>query len=399
MRRILIIGCLYSETQKNYFLQKSKRGFQFAAQKFQEALIDGFLSNDVDLTVITIPSLSTYPFGYKQLIVKSCDFIYKGKNIGISKGFINLPLINRPCKKSTLIEIEKWYNKCRTEDDKCIIIYGLHLFQLNIASEFKRSHTDVSICVVAPDLPEYMGCNKYYRKLGLKERQTKAIYKNLTNVDSFVLLTDKMMERLPVKKPYVVVEGIIKGVLPEIKDKGEIRSILYTGGVYKRYGILDLVEAFERIKNNNYRLLICGSGDAVDFIKEASSTDSRISYLGVLPSDEIVSLQKDATLLVNPRHSNEAFTDYSFPSKTMEYLLSGTPTVMCHLGCIPSDYDEHLFYFEDESIEGMKYKLEEICETDPVVLKTKGEKAAYFILNHKNSKVQVKKILDLIGSL
>lgn len=398
MNKLLLLGCLYSDTQKEAFYNKSKKGYQFAAQKFQEALIDGFLSNDVDLTVITIPSLSTYPFGYKELFVKSCDFIYKDKNIGVSKGFINLPLINRPCKKSTIKEIETWYKKCRIEDNKCIVIYGLHLFQLNIASEFKRSHRDVSICVVVPDLPEYMGCNKYYRKLGLKERQTKAIYHNLTNVDSFVLLSDKMMERLPVKRPYVVVEGIIKGVPPEIKDKGEIRSILYTGGVYKRYGIQDLVEAFEMIKYNNYRLLICGSGDAVDFIKEASSIDSRISYLGVLPSDEIASLQKNATLLVNPRHSNEVFTDYSFPSKTMEYLLSGTPTVMCHLGCIPSDYDEHLFYFEDESLEGMKDKLVEICEENPVVLRTKGEKAAFFILNHKNPKVQVKKILDLIGS-
>ena len=37
---ILFISCAYSETQKEEFRAKSKRGYQYAAQNFQEAMLD-----------------------------------------------------------------------------------------------------------------------------------------------------------------------------------------------------------------------------------------------------------------------------------------------------------------------------------------------------------------------
>ena len=107
-------------------------------------------------------------------------------------------------------------------------------------------------------------------------------------------------------------------------------------------------------------------------------------------------LQSCVTLLVNPRHSADDYTKYSFPSKTMEYLASGTPTVMAHLPAIPSEYDEFLFYFDDESIEGMARKLVELCEMDCKILKERGEGARHFILDNKNANVQSQRIYSLV---
>ena len=66
---ILFVGCLYSDVQKEYFLQNSNKGYQFAAQNLQESLIEGFIENGINLTVISIPSLSSFPLGYKKLYV------------------------------------------------------------------------------------------------------------------------------------------------------------------------------------------------------------------------------------------------------------------------------------------------------------------------------------------
>ena len=87
---ILFISCAYSETQKEEFQAKSKRGYQYAAQNFQEAMFDGFLNNsEVHLKVLSIPSLSTYPKGSSIVWVKDKSFVFNGNKIGESFGFAN----------------------------------------------------------------------------------------------------------------------------------------------------------------------------------------------------------------------------------------------------------------------------------------------------------------------
>ena len=99
------------------------------------------------------------------------------------------------------------------------------------------------------------------------------------------------------------------------------------GGLTKKYGVIELLNAFERLQDENCRLVICGSGDAENDIIEASNRDRRIIFKGLLPRKEVLSLQKSSTILVNQRSNNEEYTKYSFPSKIMEYLSSGTPVV------------------------------------------------------------------------
>ena len=82
----------------------------------------------------------------------------------------------------------------------------------------------------------------------------------------------------------------------------------------------------------------------------------------------------------------------------MEYLASGTPTLMCKLPSIPLEYYNHLFFFDDESVDGMSQKIVEICSLDKEFLKIKGESAAEFIKSYKNSSYQVKKIISMLMS-
>ena len=62
-------------------------------------------------------------------------------------------------------------------------------------------------------------------------------------------------------------------------------------------------------------------------------------------------MQQQATLLVNPRKGHEEYTKYSFPSKTMEYMASGTPTIMYKLPGLPIEYEEYLVLLPDNSQE------------------------------------------------
>lgn len=392
---LVFLGYMYSDSQKGGFIAKSKRGYQFAAQNFQEAIIDGLIENHIDLHIVSIPPLSTYPMGSKIPYVKSTNMIYKNQDYGRCLGFLNLPFFNHPSKKQMLKTINQYLEP--NGRGNLIIVYSLNSFIMRMALEIKKNNTLVKLCLIAPDLPEYMGCNKYYEMLGLRKIDIEQIYSMIPQFDSFVVLTDAMAEKMNIRqRPYMVMEGIYKSSLTAIIKKEKQKVIMYSGGLWYRYGIVDLLKAFHGIEGREYRLWLCGSGDAVDEIRQYTQKDTRIRYFGLLPTEKVKELQRSATLLANPRHSSETFTKFSFPSKTLEYMASGTPTVMCHLPCIPTEYNQFLYFFENESVEGFKKRIVEICETDARELIEFGRKASHFVLTQKNPHIQIKKMLGLI---
>ena len=399
--KLLFLGRLYSESQKQEFFVNSKKGYQFAAQFFQEALLDGFIINGIRPYVLTEPPLSTFPFGYKKPCVKTVDFMFQNQVLGTSVGFLNLPFIKSISALKLRKEATKW---CSLQSEKkYVLVYGLYPPLMALAIRIKQQFGNVKIGVVVPDLHQFMGCNKFYKRLGLQQKDIAAINRMIPCFDCYVVLTEGMLKVMGVeKKPHVIVEGIYSNQNKDssyiLQNKGE-KIILYTGGLFIRYGVKDLIEAFMKIEEDTYKLWLCGTGDAVDYIRKSSMMDNRIVYKGLLPKKDIIRLQQEATLLVNPRHSNEEFTMYSFPSKTMEYMASGTPVVMAPLKCLPKEYDKYLFFFEDESVEGMAKTLKTICEMDSDELRNKGSLASQFVRNQKNAKCQSNKIVNLLASL
>lgn len=393
---VLFLACAYSDTQKDLFRNKSKRGYQFAAQNLQEALIEGFLENDVNLNILSIPSLSTYPLGCKLLRVKDDSFLFRDKVCGSSIGYINLPFIRtgKRIKKKAFRIIDEWHRNSGAE--KVVFVYALLDFQMSLAVEIKKRYPDVRLSVIVPDLPRFMGYNKFLKKTGAQKRYFNRVNSLLPYFDGVVVLAEPMVQELKLdSKPHVVVEGIYCGFDEDLAaEKSEKKVILYTGNIGKRYGIRSLLEAFEYIKDPNYRLQIRGTGDKTEVV-EFQKRDSRIEYIGPLTKRELTQLQKSATLLVNPVLPEQEFTRYFFPSKTMDYLASGTPTVMFKLDCLPAEYNEYLFFFEDSAPESMSATLREICETEQSELNKFGARAANFIFTSKTPKKQVEKIVTL----
>ena len=72
--------------------------------------------------------------------------------------------------------------------------------------------------------------------------------------------------------------------------------------------------------------LFCGyvDLDLIESLLKKLQKDKRIIYWGVVEQKHVFEMQQQATLLVNPRKGHEEYTKYSFPSKTMEYMASGT---------------------------------------------------------------------------
>ena len=171
------------------------------------------------------------------------------------------------------------------------------------------------------------------------------------------------------------------------------RYILYTGTRQYRYGIGELLAAFKGLDADGIGLVICGDGEAAGEVKALQGENSRVRYLGVLPAEEVAALREGASVLVNPRRNNGEYTRFSFPSKMMEYLASGVPTVAYKLDGMPDDYDG---LFVDATDGGLKAAIGRVLSMDPGDSAEIASRARSYVLEHKGAAEQCSRTLELL---
>ena len=219
--------------------------------------------------------------------------------------------------------------------------------------------------------------------------------------DSYVLLTKAMTEVVDCSgKPYKVIEGqvdIHMDTVPNLLSKKyEKKVCLYAGGLHRIYGIPYLVQAFIKADVPNTELHIYGSGDYREELTALCRQHPSIRYFGVKPNAEVVEAELKATLLINPRPTTDAYTKYSFPSKNMEYMVSGTPLLTTKLPGMPAEYYKYVYLIDEETVTGLSNKLTRILSKPPEELHAFGAKAREFVLREKNNVRQAQQIIDLI---
>lgn len=391
--KILFLGFIYSDSVKDEYLNNSQY-YDFAGTAFQENIIKG-LSRLCKINIISVPNI--IPRRSRHIIGSQ----FSNNKLNDIKG-ISIDYYNIHGVKQILLpkKILKAYEQLDSIPD-IIIVYAADSTRLKVAAKIKEMYPRIKVIVVVADLPEYMSPRKdlLYKALKLVDRNI--INKYLKCVDGYILLTKYMKDKLPIdEKPYIVIEGMSDirafDLCNDLVKDNYYKQILYSGTLSERFGIITLIKAFKLIENNNIQLLLCGDGDAVSDIKNAATQDGRIRYLGKLPHDEVFKLQSKATLLVNPREYDSEYTKYSFPSKTIEYLMSGTPTLIYQLPGIPDEYYNYCFTIRDKGVIPLKNKIEEILSKEDKSLRYLGIKAREFVTENKSIEKQTDRIYSFL---
>jgi len=229
-------------------------------------------------------------------------------------------------------------------------------------------------------------------------KKNNIILKLQNKFDGYIFLTEYMNKDInKYNKPYIIIEGIVDKDNSSQQKKYKEKVCMYAGGLYEKYGIKVLIEAFKEINIKDAELHIYGFGELEQYIKNLKIKN--IKFFGNISNQKIVEEEKKATLLINPRYSNEEYTKYSFPSKNIEYMSSGTPLLTTKLKGIPEEYNDYLYFIEKENKISIKEKLEEILSKDYEELNKKGLEAKKFVMNNKNKVKQAQKIIKLIEKL
>jgi glycosyltransferase involved in cell wall biosynthesis len=200
-------------------------------------------------------------------------------------------------------------------------------------------------------------------------------------------------------KEYLVIEGI-SSPATLTKQSGDTspsqqKIIFYAGGLNKAYGIVELIEGF--IKSEvKAELWLCGRGELEPYISEISKAHPSIKYLGFLSATDVEDIQSAASCLVMSRSPEQTYTRYSFPSKLLEYLVSGVPVLTTRLAGIPDEYYEFLNVIEDSSSEGVSVALKSFFAADPQFLLEKATCGKVWVSETKSSFAVGQKIVDFM---
>lgn len=396
---ILCLMGLFPKEYEKEILKDSVGGVQNAANKFQWGIINGLDGiKDIRFRVLNSLYIGSYPKRYRKLRIPSFKFLHsKGAN-DFNIGFINLTILKTISRYFGIKrEIDKWALDGGS-DQKVIIAYAMTSPFVEILNYVKKKYPQIICCLVVPDLPEYMNAslseNKFYKIL--KNFQIKHFKNNLKKIDCYIFLTEYMKEWFSWDIKYTVVEGISSKTLVDLKNfrqENKKKSILYAGMIEEKYGVLDLVKAFMKIENQDWTLELFGRGSTLEEIKKLAEQDTRIHIRGMVPNDQILKEQKKVELLINPRNDNQEFTRYSFPSKVIEYMGSGTPMIGYKLSGMPEEYVKYFIQIKEE---GLEVALKESISLSEKERNKIGENALKFIVNEKNAVKQVEKIIKLL---
>ena len=356
----------------------------FQSQKYHRLLIEG-LAAGAKVDVVANPPVNRS--------VLSENFVRLPREEEGGACYRYIPAIRNPIVKAAAVGFGTFFRTLFLLDkDSAVVVDGLNRVTALAAMLAARIRRKPCVGIVT-DLPDMLSGSSFSKKMA------NFVIRHCTH---YVLLTEAMNDYLNKQgKPYVILEGhadiTMAERIPAMEKKIAPRVCFYAGGVSKQYGLSNLVEGFQKADLPNAQLHIYGPGDYVKELQQVAAADDRIFYGGMLLNTEIVEKEQEATLLVNPRPTGEEYVKYSFPSKTMEYMASGTPVLTTVLPGMPKEYHPYVYLLADETADGIAKMLTEVLSNSDETLFQKGGEARRFVLEQKNNVIQARKILEMLS--
>lgn len=368
MKVLLLCGFFAKENEKEV-IEHARGSVEFSANEFQRKLILGLQAQKQELYVVSAPFIGSYPNasdirafrGFRDA-QNVCRYVPFNNTWGL-RNFSRAQQLKRAIR--FFVEMD--------DPDKRIIVYCAHTPFLEAAAWAKKKDLRIHISFYVPDLPDYMNLSADRSKLYdiAKAFDIAIMRRHMEAVDSFILLTEPMKGMLPVgEKPYLVREGILesnqisKSAITDTQEDG-CKYIVYTGKLYAKFGIPELVDGFSLLNQEDFRLVLCGDGDCMDYVRHTAEKDPRVMVLGQVAPEQALQWQRRASVLVNPRRDNEIYTQYSFPSKNIEYLMTGKPVVAYKLSGMPDFYREFLYEISGDAPEAIADALQKALTASP----------------------------------
>ncbi len=394
--KMLMLGTMVPKETRDYCYSMGQR--IIPAELVQDYMLHGLESiGDLDsIDSLGAVRIKAWPDSKIIRIKSSSEKIKKGIAVGV--GFINLPVIAFALREKAIVRSARnWAKQHQTESDVVVLIHSMHSPFMKAAKKIKQLIPNAKIVLLVADLPLFMDMRGTIRRF-LKKTDWKRIQKLMPFMDKYLLYTKDMAEYLKIPDDkWMLFEGLIdeEKIVRTRQTKYSQKVALYAGNLDPRYGIDTLIDSFSKIKSD-IKLYIYGTGFGSERINDLASNHCNVEYKGQVTPDEVFEIMKKATFLINPRPSGLGLAKYSCPSKTFEYMASGTPVIMNRLPGLPEEYNPYVYFFSGEDSDSFASTIDALMEMDDERLCDFGMKAAEFLLEQKNSYVVMNNVIDFI---
>lgn len=385
--KILFLGLFYDKEglQQSY---ETSCGVQVAPHRFQTLLIDGLRKNGAEIQAVHVLPGPTFLHGHKKLFIKGKRWEKDNYRIG----YLNLPFFKQRAQE------KKAYREMKRAltgeyPPECIVCYYVHLPFLKALQKIKKRFPKVkTVLIMTEAVP---GRGDIVDTPGRKRLGDKMVKLSHT-MDGFCLISKHLTTPMEVgERPYFVLEGLADEKAPLAGVDGmQKKTFLYTGGVYARFNVDTLIDAFAYLPDAT--LWLCGRQSGLE---DRLQNSPNVCHFGEVPFEQVQEYRAKCAYLINPRVPTGTYTRYSFPSKTMEYLVSGKPTAGYLLEGIGEEYHPYINLLQGRDAKSLADDLRKLMDEDYTRLREKALQAREFLLREKTSRRQAEKLIDFLKTL
>ncbi|MEO7189965.1 MAG: glycosyltransferase [Vicinamibacterales bacterium] len=186
---------------------------------------------------------------------------------------------------------------------------------------------------------------------------------------------------------------------PEAPTTPSLFRAVLAGTLDVHNGVELALDAFSRLPQDGYELVVAGSGAMARVVEERASIDSRIVFRGFLSFDEVLALYRSADVLLNLRVTRAMDTRYFFPSKMMECMASGTPVLSTLTGHVEEEFGDFVYLLRDESPAALAALLTRIAGLTEHERAEMGRRAKAYMFAHKTWDRQGEKMAGYLRSV
>lgn len=395
-----MIGSLISAVQMEQLNNNSKEKASIAPVNYETMLVKGLAENGVKVEALSVPAVAAYPRSIYKYLPPKREVLEN--NIQIRwVPFVNIQGLKQiTIKKNIEKMLKQWLKNNKDVKDKLVLMYSIYPPYTEPAIKLCKAY-GCHLSVVITDLPEYMYSWKNMK--GIRGWYSKRLSEKMRYLqgkcDSYILFTKPMAVKMKIQdKPYMVSEGFCDAsIFDDIPDQEKYtrKTIVYGGNLSRLYGIHNLVKGFMQT-DLDAELHLYGAGGDASFVEECAKQDSRIKFFGRVERRNLLVALKKAYLLVVNKPTADDYSNYSFSSKILEYMASGTPLLTTKVGGMPEEYLRYVYTIEDESIEGISAALNSVFRNTPRELYEFGKRAAQFVMENKSYLIMTQKIMRFL---
>lgn len=370
-------------------------GLSVAGKKMELSLIERIGKNiDVDVLSVSVQ-------GYSQ----SCK---NGFELWEGKTYEHLPYpsckhmrANARYEQDISNFLKRWCKKF-SECDKTVIVVNSPLFICRPLLKLKKKYP-LKLYSLTVDLPRLeksrsfkhflLNCyNKYYFAAG---------HRSLRGFDGLIGVNSNVKKALglsiPFHKMFIGIDNANECPINSVSLEKPYK-VAFAGTFIDYNGIEELMQAVVSLDAEKYELHIFGYGPLCHKVEEYAEKFDNIQFHGQIPNSEMLPRLSQMDILVNPRVVNVDISDYTFPSKIVEYLATGKAVISTRFSAMPQEYENFAFIIDQATPEAIAQKLEEISNMSCDELSERCLASQAFIKdNHSYDKI-AKEIIDFIKS-